>query len=392
MSDYLSSCEDGSVLQGLFCNYWGVPWLHGLTFNPGTEPDGLRWETITKEIDLGHPVLFVWDYPENGTDDSSPVGLHELVITGYSDDTGIRRLQIWDPWPVPTTPPDHVPACGPANGVQVTQDHSRQIDFSTYGNPMNDMGLTAVHAQDQWGLAKDRSAGVAMVAPTASSGLILTGDEPQPAPRPAPKPFHKLPHPPSQPAMKVSFAKALSAALPEAKKLDLQVPGAAPRSLGVPFPIIGLGFKQLLSLRPSDDPTRLLTGTTSAILFPVESQDRVVDAFLMLLVKGRWQRGGYANLEITRRLVDLRARFAEPQHPPESFYMVSVPGEVAFFAAHGTGNQAVLIPVSTDRSIGATAGEAVRAGQQLKDLIQGIQTDLRGHPRPGGREFVRPAG
>jgi hypothetical protein len=172
------------------------------------------------------------------------------------------------------------------------------------------------------------------------------------------------------------------------------VPGAAPRSLGVPFPIIGLGFKQLLSPRVSHDPTGLLTGTTSAILFPVQSQGRVVDAFLMLLMKGRWQRGGYANLEITRRLVDMRARYAEPRHLAlESFYMVSVPGEVAFFVAHGNGNgdQAVLIPVSTDRSIGATAGEAVRAGQQLTDLIHGIQTDLRGHPKPG-REFVRPAG
>jgi hypothetical protein len=69
----------------------------------------------------------------------------------------------------------------------------------------------------------------------------------------------------------------------------------------------------------------------------VESQGEVVDAFLMLFMEGRWQRGSYANLGITRRLVHVRAHHAEKQHIPlDSFYMVSVPGEVAFFAAFGS--------------------------------------------------------
>jgi len=82
------------------------------------------------------------------------------------------------------------------------------------------------------------------------------------------------------------------AALPQIRQLDLQVSGAAPRSLGLPCGIVGLGFKQLLGA--GEDPTRLLTGTTSAILCPVDSQGEVVDAFLMLFIEGRWQRGGYA--------------------------------------------------------------------------------------------------
>jgi hypothetical protein len=124
-----------------------------------------------------------------------------------------------------------------------------------------------------------------------------------------------------------------------------------------------------------------LAGTTSAILFPVLSQGEVVDAFLMLFIEGRWRRAGYANLEITQRLVDVRASYAAQQHLSlDSFYMVSVPGEVAFFAAHGEGMAAVLIPASTDPSIGAVAGEPAPANQQLSKLILAIQHDLQRHP------------
>jgi len=376
---FLNNCEGD--IQGLFCNDWDVPPLQGLTFNWGTDPGGLKWETITQEIDAGHPVLIVWDYPENGTDESSPVGLHELVITGYSDDTGIQQLQIWDPWPVPDPPPSQVPSCGPASGVQVTQDHSQQIDFSTYQNPVSDMGVTAVHAQEQWGLTMSAPSGIARSA-LAPGGLVLVRYGAEPPRPPTRAPFHKLPHAPSQAPVQVSFAKALATALPQAQKL------AAPRSLGVPFPLVGLGFRQLL--HAGGDPTRLLAGTTSAILFPVESQGKVVDAFLMLFTEGRWQRGGYANLGITRRLVDARARYAPKVNVPlASFYMVSVPGEVAFFAAYGNGKQAVLIPVSTDPSIDARAGRAVLADRQLGKLTAVIQLDLQ--PRAGRtRDTVPP--
>jgi Peptidase_C39 like family len=373
------------------CNYWGTPPLHGLTSKSGKDfyrngvhdPDGLDWEAMTQEINNGRPVLFVWDYLSNGTG-TTPVGKHELVVIGYSDDTGTQQLQIWDPWPVPMLPPNNqppsqVPACGPASGVPVTQDHSRRIDFSTYRTPVSDMGVpvTAVHDKDQWDLA--------IVAPEAP---VLTVEAGPPPPLPAPPPFHERPQPPPGALPQLSFAKALSMVLPQSRQLDLQVIGAAPRSLGVPFPIVGLGFVRLL--RAGDDPTALLAGKTSAILFPVESQGEVVDAFLMLFMEGRWQRGGYANIEITRRLVDVRARYAAPQHLPlDSFYMVSVPGEVAFFAAHGKGKQAVLIPASTDPSIDAVAGKAVPAERQLKRLILAVRRDLQSHPNRS-RNPLRP--
>src|SRR5882672_4330966 len=148
LSWYLSNCE---TTIG-HCNNWGTPALHGLTYKSGTDPVGLDWDTMKQEIYAGRPVLFVWDYPSDGTSDSSPVGLHELVVIGYSDDSGTQQLQIWDPWPVPDQLPSQVPACGPASGVQVTQGHSQTIDFSVYSDPMSDMGVSAVHAQDQWHL------------------------------------------------------------------------------------------------------------------------------------------------------------------------------------------------------------------------------------------------
>jgi hypothetical protein len=362
LSSYLSNCE--TTIGN--CNDWGTPFLNGLTFKQGIDPVGLDWDTMRQEIDAGRPVLFVWDYPSDGTSESSPVGLHELVVIGYSDDSGTQKLQIWDPWPVPNPLPSEVPACGPASGVQVSQNHNQTIDFSTYSNPVSDMGVSAVHAQDQWYLAVE-------AVPDAP---VLTVDGGAPAPHPIPPPFRKLSQPPQMALRQVRFAEALRAALPQSRQLNLQVSGAAPRSLGVPFPIVGLGFQQLLSA--VDNRTGALTGSTSAILFPVESQGEVVDAFLLLFRERRWQRGGYANIEITRRLVDVRARYAAQQHLAlHRFYMVSVPGEVAFFAAYGKGKKAVLIPASTDPTIDAVAGKAVPAKEQLRKLIDAIQSDLR---------------
>jgi len=71
--------------------------------------------------------------------------------------------------------------------------------------------------------------------------------------------------------------------------------------------------------------------------------------------------------------------------------MVSVPGEVAFFAAYGKGKQAILIPASTDPRIGAVAGKGVPAEPQLRKLIQVIQRDLQRY-QVRSRATVRPGG
>ncbi len=380
LSQSLLDCE--SNIQAVKCNDYGFPPLRGLTstqgFPPGTPPatgtnsTGLTWEAAKQEIDAGRPFLFLWGFD----DGDSPIGLHQLLATGYSDATGTQRLQIWDPLPVPRKLVVAVPACGPAPEVVVSSTHSRWIDFSTYVTPVSDMGVTVVaeHDKDRWKLAK--------VVPEAP---VLTVESVK---RSLPPSDLQVSGPAAAPLAQVSFAQALGPALRASRLIDLQVPGAATRSLGTPFPIVGLTLPQLVAGRAN--PTGLLSGSTSAILFPVVSQGEVVDAFLMLFIHGRWQRAGYANLEITQRLVEVRATYAaKNQLPVDSFYMVSVPGEVAFFAAHGTGQHAILIPASTDPLIGAVAGQAAPAGQQLSKLILAAERDLKRHPAYG-RDPTRP--
>ena len=383
------------------CNLWDFPPLHGLTVTKGfagtpattgTNTVGLLWKAVKQEIDAGSPFLFIWTYPDNDTG-LLPVGAHQLVATGYSDEIdseGTQYLQIWDPWPVPLAlPSDGVSACGPAPGVVVTPEHSRWVYFSTYTNAGNDMGVTVtpLHQEDRWHLSGGPPPSSTPSVPSAPV-LSIDGGTPAPPPSPPPSP-PPTPSPPT-PLPEMSFAEALDGALPEARQLDLRIPGVAAPTLGVPFPIVGLGFKKLLGA--ADNPTKLLTGTTSAILFPVVSHGTVVDAFLMLLTDRRWHRGGYANLEITQRLVAFRARYAGQKHlPVASFYMVSVPGEVAFFAAHGKGKNAIFIPASTDPAIKAVAGKAAPGAKLLTALIREIRDDLRryaasgpdtGRPRP----------
>jgi len=398
LSWYLGNCEGTNSgdnfqnnLQGLLCNNVGIPPLYGLTYKWGkvfdfvrdgmTVSKGLDWDTMREEIRNGRPVLFEWNYYEDDNG-SLPLGKHQLVATGYSDEIhgrGPQYLLIWDPWPVPIAPPSGVlPACGPAPGVDVTGLHSHWIPFSTYTDPQNDHGIpaTALHDWDQWHLE---------VTPPAD----LTRDRKAPPLVIPPDPYGPQMNPPPPALREVSFDEALTTALPLSRQIDLQVSGAPPRTLGVAFPIVGLGLKQLV--RAQGDPTALLAGRTSAILFPVESKGEVVDAFLMLFMDGRWQLRGYANVEITRRLVQFRAHYAKLKNlPVKSFYMVSVPGEVAFFAAYGNGKKAILIPVSMDPVTGATPDVAVPAEKLLPLLIKEITDDLRryqnvsrGPVRPG---------
>jgi hypothetical protein len=86
----------------------------------------------------------------------------------------------------------------------------------------------------------------------------------------------------------------------------------------------------------------------------------------------------------------VRARYAAQQHLPlDSFYMVSVPGEVAFFAAYCKGKKAALIPASTDPTIDPVAGTVVLADKQLRKLMDAIQRDLQRYP-DRSRDTVRP--
>ena len=366
VANVLTACEANIQI----CNSAGTPILLGLTYQTNSGAGGLSWTVAKQQIEGGHPFLFVWNYPSTGSS-SKPIGLHQLVAIGYSDDSGQQQLVIWDPWPVPEGLPAAVPGCGPVNvgltAAQLTAGHRKTIDFSVYSNPESDMGVDARHDLDQFNLALATTVEV----PQPPNLQVFNSEKPLP-----PWAVQAL----AQRAAGVSFAAALRAVERLARN-ERRIPkhNAAGGKLviGVPFPIVGLGLDQLR--RAGSDPTRLLTQKTSAVLFPLESNGTVVDAFLMLFRHGTWKRGGYANTEITRLLVQARLRYAEAHRlDPKDFYMVSVPGLAAFFAAYGTGRKTVLIPASSDPLIGAVAGSAIPAAMELTRLSDTIAQEESG--------------
>ncbi len=326
------------------CNYPGTPLLLGLTHDT-MHDTGLSWLVATQQIDAGHPFLFTWNYSSGGQ--------HQLVAIGYSDDSG-QQLIIWDPLPVRDPLPVKDEVCGPLDAGSAPAGHSATIDFSVYTDPVSDMGVSGVHGDDLYNLE------VATTSVPQAPILTIDGVDQQPAPPSGTGA-------PAQPAAGTSFPVALRDSLrggeQQARKARLD--------LGVPFPIVGIGLDQLR--RAGSEPTRLLTQVTSAVLFPLESNGKVVDSFLMLFRHGTWERGGYANTEVTRLLVQARLKYAGGHHlKPKNFYMVSVPGLAAFFAAYGSGQKAVLIPASSDPLIGAVAGSAIPAATQLTRMRDAI--------------------
>ncbi len=343
VNNVLNDCK--SNIQN--CNFPGTPLLLGLTHDT-MHDTGLDWTVATQQIDGGHPYLFAWNYSSGGS--------HQLVAIGYSDDSG-QQLIIWDPLPVRDPLPVLDKGCSPLD-VSAPAGHSTTIDFSVYTDPVSDMGVSAVHGDDLFNLA------VATIQETPQAPkLTIDGAD-----------TNKQPLPPSgagaraQPAPGTSsFTAALRDTLPGAERQAR----TTRLDIGVPFPIVGIGLDQLR--RAGSDPTRLLLQVTSAVLFPLESNGKVVDSFLMLFRHGTWERGGYANTEITRLLVQARLKYAEGHHlNPKNFYMVSVPGLAAFFAAYGSGHKAVLIPASSDPLIGAVAGSAMPADIALTRLHDAV--------------------
>jgi hypothetical protein len=352
------------------CNRPGTSILPGLIFKTKTNDEHLSWEEATQQINNGHPFLFQWKYKSGGS--------HELVVIGY-EESG-QKLIIWDPLPVPKMLPSHVDACDPdpdskpdpaqplsmQNPPQLTakqkKKHTKRIDFTSYSAPVSDMGAPATHALDQYDLRLSGAA-VAAVEPT---------------------------HVPNQPSVRKNLLTVRQVSgmhLYEARQQPLpsklvkvmfeepaHLSSSSSETTGIPFPIVGL---ELEDLRGIDmNPLELLTRKTTAVLFPVESHGEVIDSFLMLLSDGKWHRGGYSNTEITQLLVDARNNYAKKENLSlDTFYLVSIPGRAAFFAAHGRDKQAVLIPASSDPSINAEAEVAVPAVEMLKQVSAAIRRD-----------------
>ena len=358
------------------CNHRGVPSLTGLQFDPAPS-DGLTWEQAKQQLNGGHPFVFSWIYSADETNqDQDRDGEHFLIAIGYKEESGKKLLTIWDPLPVPEPVPHAAPVCGAANVSFSRRTHTRSIPFDTYKNPVNDMGVDAVHGRDMINLAVAPSSHSQSDAETRPS-LLSWSQIPASTIATTRSSFASrvsLPSSSERRSVRASPEPSDSAGTPD---------NPAPIE-GIPFPIVALSLAELRTNRANLG--ELLKQKRAAFLYPLESDGTVVDSYLKILRGGTQVRGGDSNTEVTRLLVEARDRYARKHNlNVRNFYMVSVPGRAAFFAGIGEGSHAMLLPASTDPSINAVAGKAVPAQKQLGLLVAAIERDDRGRVQPPRR-------
>ncbi len=346
-----------------FCNRVHEPVLDALGFtslrSSALPSPYLTEDLITADIDAGRPIIFGWQFDQNGRN-----GVHFMVIVGYyrTHTTRKLKLHIYDPLPL-------------------TLGSAQTISFDNYtvDTPVdlhNDMG-------EPYGLAEsyyhiELLPAPAPAQPSPPTGLSVPGPSGA-APRPPPG----APLPATRPVtMRQAIDASRAGALAEVARRASE--DRVRWSVGLPLPIVALGLEQL---RAADERSvlGLLRDQTRTLLYPIEAAGRVRDSFLMIRRGEDWVAGGYANTTVTRRLVALRH-----QHAAEAaeHYLLSVPALGAFFLARGTGAQARLVSLTDDRSIKVgeqllQANRAYRAEELMPRLAQAARRALPA--RPGER-------
>jgi hypothetical protein len=142
------------------------------------------------------------------------------------------------------------------------------------------------------------------------------------------------------------------------------IPPGVRLTIGQPFAIESIDLAQLRDIPAAQ---RLMREhKTYVVLYPVMAEDMVVDSFLMARIKGHWVERGYANNEVTRRLVRIRAAHAARGHePPDVYYFVSIPEVRAFFAAFERGAETMLISTTTDPLIHVSENDQPRSATDI---------------------------
>jgi hypothetical protein len=344
-----SQCE-GSI--GL-CNRVSTPILLDLQFDSTDEGEALNWSNIVEQIDSGRPVVFGWTSRDKPA--GRDLGLHFSLVTGYRTRDHVRQVRLWDPWPVSPS----------GRG----RKHSRWIPYCTYRNPESVMGEEASHQFDRYNLT--RVSGGAPSQPQRSSPKSITPDEDCPSGSAG----AADPEPTSGAPMSI---RAVQDAFRDEDRIRETLDGSAiPRrallkSLGAGLPIVSVTVGQLTRAEGNAD--TLLVDRASSVLIPVTRGRSTIDSFLVLRNRDRgWAPGGYSNTEAAALLVAERRR-----QPRGDYYLVSVPSLNAFFLARGLGAEASLIPIWDDPQIGATAGEARKAGFFFGRMLDELRERERG--------------
>jgi len=108
----------------------------------------------------------------------------------------------------------------------------------------------------------------------------------------------------------------------------------------------------------------------------------IVDSIQMYHERGGWREAHYSNTQITALMETVRSNHPiNPRDPSHSYYLVSIPEQDEFFAAHGFGPNAVLASLNNDaRGSGVSANDALGGVIKKVDAAMGRQI-----PRPQAR-------
>jgi hypothetical protein len=365
LTDRLESCKTDCSP----CSTLGDPILVGLNHNAASFHK-LTKKEIKEEIGTrGRPFIFSWNFKGNGNALSG--NYHYLMAVGYdATDSSNFKLIIWDPWP---GDPDNnfvVPPTAP------TKNDFRSIPYKTYKNPtLDDSGFYSTYLQTWSGFepitnhtaippdpvdfaVSQLPASCSNLAiPIAANPIVGTGGILQPA----------IPS--------VNFEVALTKSLPvaeRARKLKERSGWLPPGSeIGMPFPIVSWSLDDL---RNPDRALGLLRAhQTYIVLYPVTAGEKIVDSFLVVNGFWGWKERGYANNEISRRLVDIRARQISERHlRPEEIYYLSIPQLRAFFVAFELNGRTKLVSTTTDPSIGIGQNRELFADEALARIARSI--------------------
>jgi hypothetical protein len=300
-------------------------------------------------IEIGvrkRPVLIRWVFGSVNDPAGARSGAHELVVTGYNTKT--HELRIWDPWPA----------------VGVRDPHAerrvRWIPYAKYVDPVSAAGVKvrAQHEFDEFALRLRNSPFDVAAYPK----LVRVRDARKTRVSPA---RHRMKlaafadlgapgHDFRTPIRK--FMKHHVIRKPDGRRIP------RPFAAGEPIPIVPLTTRQLVRARRN--PAALLRKRSPAVMVPILKRGKVIDSFLLLYRRGRWQEGGYSNNEIAHRVMEWRRSRANCA-PCKDFFLLSIPEQGRFYLANGYHDEAHLISLNDDGK-----GDFIPAGQVLKHLAR----------------------
>lgn len=346
------------------CSTPGNPILAGLDYEAPSSTQ-LTKRRIKEQLGtLQRPFIFSWQFA-SGASGAVSDSYHYLLAVGYdATDPGDFRLIIWDPWPVPT----------PGSPDPTSADF-KSISYKTYKNPgFDNSGLYSTYLQTWKGF--EPVAGHPAIPPPETPPApddICDLYAPTPiAHTPAAGPGNLL-----QPDIApVDFQRVLTESLSDTqrKRKLQQLEGRLRTSLtvGDPFPVTTLSLHQLRDLPGAM--RRLQARQSYLALYPVTAGEKLVDSFLMVRGARRWTERGYANDEITRRLVNVRTVSIERGRVRRGeMYYLSIPQRRAFFGAYDRDGRTRLISTTTDPAIGIRENEEAFAEDILARIARSTE-------------------